>query len=160
MNGMDFLARAMVGLLAIGAVVGVAQAQMVGEVTSAVNLLSPNHVIQVEAFQDPDVPGVVCHVSRARAGGWTGWAGLADNPNEASIACRQVGPIEWDDVKDLPQNDQVFSERRNVLFKTLRIARLVDTEFKVLVYLVYTRELFDGSPKNVISSVPVMPWRE
>jgi len=137
-----------------------AQAQVVGEVTSAVNLLSPNHTIQIEAFQDPDIPGVVCHVSRAKTGGWMGAIGLADNPNEASIACRQVGPIDLEAVSVLPQNDQIFSERRNVLFKTIRVARLFDANFNVLVYLVYTRELFDGSPKNVISSVPVMPWRD
>lgn len=80
------------------------------------------------------------------------------SPNEASIACRQVGPVDWENVICLPQTDEaIFKEKTTLLFKELKVARMVDVKRRTLVYLVYTTKLKEGSPKYVISSVPVMP---
>jgi len=138
-----------------------AAAEEIGEVDTAFKLLGPNHRIIVEAFDDPEIPGVTCHVSRAVTGGVSGALGLAEDTSDASIACRQVGPItlpdDPEDMEDL-HGEEVFSERRSIMFKRLRVVRFWDEKREVLIYLVYSDKLIEGSPKNAISSVPVMPW--
>lgn len=147
--------------LSVAALVGgvaSAQGEEIGSVDTAFKLLGPNHKIVVEAFDDPLVPGVACHIARAQTGGVKGALGLAEDTSDASIACRQVGPITLpDDIKD-KDGETVFSERRSILFKKLQVVRFFDQKRKVLIYLVYSDKLIDGSPKNSISSVPVMPW--
>jgi CreA protein len=119
-------------------------------------LLGPNHKIVVEAFDDPKVGGVACHVARARTGGISGGLGLAEDTSDASIACRQVGPITF--KEKFKEGEEVFSERRSILFKRLQVVRFYDEARNTLVYLVYSDKLIEGSPKNSISTVPVMPW--
>nr|WP_145549100.1 CreA family protein [Variovorax boronicumulans] len=130
-----------------------ADAQKVGEVDTAFQWLGPNHKIVVDAYDDPRVQGVTCYVSRARTGGLKGAVGLAEDKAEASIACRQVGPINV--PQPLPAQEEVFSERMSVLFKRLRIVRMVDTQRHTLVYLTYSDRLVEGSPQNAITAVPV-----
>jgi CreA protein len=134
------------------------QAEEIGSVDTAFKLLGPNHKIVIEAFDDPLIPGVACHIARAQTGGVKGAFGLAEDTSDASIACRQVGPITLPaDLKD-EDGETVFSERRSILFKKLRVVRFFDEKRNVLIYLVYSDKLVEGSPKNSISSVPVMPW--
>ncbi|MFT3719428.1 CreA family protein [Pseudorhodoferax sp.] len=130
-----------------------ADAERVGEVDTAFQWIGPNHKIVVDAFDDPRVQGVTCYVSRARTGGISGAIGLAEDKAEASIACRQVGPISV--PQPLPRQEEVFSERMSVLFKRLRIVRMVDVQRHALVYLSYSDKLIDGSPQNAITAVPV-----
>jgi len=142
--------------LALGAVP--ATAAEVGCVDTAFQLIGPNHKICIDSLEDPKVRGVVCHLSRPETGGLSGAVGLAEDPSNSSIACRQVGPIEI--LEDLEDGEVVFSERRSVLFKRLRVRRFLDREHNVLIYLVISDKLIDGSPKHSISTVPIMPWRE
>jgi CreA protein len=130
-----------------------ARAETLGEVSTVFKLIGPDHKIVVEAYDDPLVEGVTCYVSRAKACGITGAVGLATDKSDASIACRQVAEIR---VKaPLPQQDEVFSERLSILFKKLRIVRIVDTKRQSLVYMTYSEKLIEGSPKNSITAVPV-----
>ncbi|MFM2054236.1 MAG: hypothetical protein RL456_2273 [Pseudomonadota bacterium] len=130
-----------------------ARAETLGEVSTVFKLIGPNHKIVVEAYDDPLVEGVTCFVSRAKTGGLTGAVGLATDKSDASIACRQVGDIR---VKEpLPQQDEVFSERLSILFKRLRIVRIVDARRQTLVYMTYSEKLVEGSPKNSITAVAV-----
>lgn len=135
-----------------------AYGEEIGEVTTVFKLLSPNSKIVIEAFDDPEVPGVTCHVSKAKTGGLKGAVGLAEDPSEASIACRQMGPIDLSKITDLKNGDIVFKESRSLIFKTLQVVRFFDKKRNVLIYLVYSDKLIDGSPKNSISTVPVMKW--
>ncbi|MFA7428939.1 MAG: CreA family protein [Rhodospirillaceae bacterium] len=137
-----------------------AAAEEIGSVDTVFKFLGPNHKIVIEAFDDPKVPGVTCHVSRARTGGVSGAFGLAEDTSDASIACRQVGPITLPEGLKKNDGEQVFSERRSLLFKRLQVVRFFDEKRRVLIYLVYSDKIIEGSPKNAISSVPVMPWRE
>ncbi len=130
-----------------------AQSERIGSVDTAFQWLGRDHDIVVEAYDDPAVAGVTCYVSRARTGGIKGTLGLAEDRAEASIACRQVGPIGFD--KPLPRQQQVFSERMSILFKRLRVVRMVDAQRNALVYLSYSDKLIDGSPQNSLSAVPV-----
>ena len=130
-----------------------AVAQKIGEVDTAFKLIGPDHKIVVEAFDDPKIAGITCYVSRSKAGGLKGAFGLAEEKSESSIACRQVGPISA--TVPIPKNEEVFSESRSILFKKMRIVRMVDPERQVLLYLTYTDKLIDGSPKNSLTAVPL-----
>ena len=134
-----------------------AQAETVGCVTTAWKFWGANHKVCVEAFADPKVPGVTCHVSQARTGGLKGSLGLAEDPSQFSLACRQTGPITL--PAKLPDNETVFSEDTSILFKETRVVRMWDAQHRTLVYLGISRKLIEGAPANSISTVPVMPWR-
>jgi CreA protein len=128
-------------------------AEPIGSVDTAFKLIGPDHKIVVDAYDDPKVAGVTCYVSRAKTGGISGAIGLAEDKAEASIACRQVGPIAI--RQPLPQQEEVFNERISLVFKKLRIVRMVDAPRNTLVYLTYSDRLIDGSPKNSLTAVPV-----
>ena len=131
-------------------------AETIGCVTTAWKLIGANHKVCVEAFHDPKVPGVTCHVSQARTGGVAGTLGLAQDPSQFSLACRQTGAITL--PAKLPKDEVVFAEDTSILFKETRVVRLWDEANKTLVYLAISRKLIDGAPANSISTVPVMPW--
>ena len=132
---------------------GFARAEPIGEVDTVFKLIGPDHKIVVDAYDDPKVSGVACYVSRAKTGGIKGALGLAEDKSEASIACRQVGPIRID--KPLPKQEEVFNERISLIFKRLRIVRMVDAQRNTLVYLTYSDRVIEGSPKNSVTAVAV-----
>jgi CreA protein len=133
-------------------------AEEVGCVTTAWKLIGANHKVCVQAFDDPKVQGVSCHISQAKTGGVAGAFSLAEDPYQFSIACRQVGPIV---IKGkLPDQETAFSENTSVLFKETRVTRLFDRKRNTLVYIAVSRKLIDGAPANSLSTVPIMPWRE
>jgi CreA protein len=127
-------------------------------VSTTFNALSPNDKVCVSAFEDPHVPGVVCHISQARKGGWGQPLGLNQDPSNFSISCRQVGPIDVD-LSKLGEKDEVFSQKTSIFFKTTRIYRLVDKPHNTLVYLAISTKIVNGSPANAISAVPITPWQ-
>src|SRR5215208_1010713 len=122
-----------------------------GQVSTRFRWLGPNDRIVVDGFDDPKVKGVACHISRAVTGGIKGGLGVAEDTSDASIACRQVGPIQI--APDLKDGESVFDERRSLLFKRLHVVRFHDRERNVLVYVSYSDRVLQGSPKNSISSV-------
>ena len=130
-----------------------AQAETVGSVDTAFKLIGPDHKIVVEVFDDPSVAGVSCYVSRSKSGGITGALGIAEDKAEASVACRQVGPVSF--RGKIPPQEDVFAKSASVLFKKIRVVRMADTARNTLVYLVYSDRLIDGSPKNSVTAVPV-----
>jgi CreA protein len=130
-----------------------AAADPIGEVDTVFQWIGPDHKIVVEAYDDPKVTGVTCYLSRAKTGGIKGGLGLAEDKAEASIACRQVAPLAF--PKPLPRQEDMFSERISLVFKKLRIVRMVDARRNVLVYLSYSDRVIEGSPQNSVSVVPV-----
>ncbi len=139
--------------LLIASATSMVRAETIGDVDTAFKLIGPDHKIVVEAYDDPKVKGVTCYVSRAKTGGLKGALGLAEDRSEASIACRQIGPISV--TQPLPQTEEVYSERLSILFKRLRVVRMVDAKRHTLVYLTYSDLLIDGSPKNAVTAVAV-----
>jgi CreA protein len=133
-----------------------ARADTVGCVTTTWKLIGANHKVCVEAFGDPKIPGVTCHVSQAKTGGVSGSLGLAQDPSQFSLACRQTGPITL--PANMPKDETVFTEDTSILFKETRIVRLWDEAHRTLVYLAISRKLIEGAPANSVSTVPVMPW--
>lgn len=144
---------------------GPARADEIGSVSTVWKLLSPNHKIVVEAFDDPDVPNVSCWVSRPKTGGVKGAVGLAEDPSYGSIACRQRGPIVLSDelrdrlIKETEDGgENVFKARTSPIFKTMQVTRMYDAERDTLVYLIWSDKLIEGSPKNSISVIVIQPW--
>ncbi len=130
-----------------------AAAERVGEVDTVFKLIGPDHKIVIDAHDDPGVRGVTCYVSRAKTGGIKGGLGLAEDKAEASIACRQTGAISF--PKPLPKQDEMFNERLSLVFKRLRVVRLVDAPRNTLIYLTYSDRVIEGSPQNSITAVAV-----
>jgi len=139
--------------LSLVLLVALARAESIGEVDTVFQLLGPDHKIVVDAHDDPKVTGVTCYVARAKTGGIKGGLGLAEDKSEASIACRQVGPISF--ARPLPAQEEVFNERISLVFKKLRIVRMVDKPRNTLVYLTYSDRVIEGSPQNSVTAVPV-----
>jgi len=150
--------KAVLLTLLLGLASGPAVAEEIGCVTTAWKLIGANHKICVDAFDDPKIPGVTCHLSQARTGGIAGSLGLASDPSKFSIACRQVGPITT--PAQLKDNEVVFSEDTSILFKETRVIRMFDQKRNTLIYLVYSTKLIEGSAVNSISTVPIMPWKQ
>jgi CreA protein len=147
------LAMSLLAMLSLLFFMTHAGAQQVGEVSTVFKLLSPNDKIVVDAYDDPKVAGVTCYVSRAKTGGYKGALGLAEDRSEASIACRQTGPITFS--KPLDAQEDVLTERISLVFKKLRVVRMVDAPRNTLVYLTYSDRLIEGSPQNSVTAVPV-----
>ena len=140
-----------IGLLLCAAAV---QAEEIGSVDTAFKLIGPDHKVVVEVFDDPLVDGVSCYVSRAKTGGVKGAVGLAKDPSRFSIACRQIGPIKF--RQPLKQQEEVFKESASLIFKRVRVVRIVDARRNALTYLTYSDKLIDGSPDNAITAVAVL----
>jgi CreA protein len=135
------------------AALSVLHAETVGDVSTTFRLLGANNKIVVDVFDDPKVNGVSCYLSHAKTGGIKGSLGLAEDTSDASVACRQVGPIAFNG--SFPKEEEVFSERSSFLFKHVRVVRMADRKRNTLVYLVYSDRVIEGSPKNSVTAVPV-----
>jgi CreA protein len=118
--------------------------------------LTPNDKLATYGLDDPEVEGVACHFTVPERGGLKGWIGVAEEVSDISLACRQIGPIKF--KTKFAQGEDVFRQRRSLFFKKMQIVRGCDEKRNVLVYMVYSDRLIEGSPKNSTSSVPIMPW--
>lgn len=119
-------------------------------------LLTPNDKLATYGIDDPAIEGVACHFTVPEKGGIKGWIGVAEQVSDISLSCRQIGPIRF--KGKFAQGEDMFRQRRSLFFKKMQIVRGCDTKRNVLVYMVYSDKLIEGSPKNSTSSVPIMPW--
>ena len=152
---MKQLTRLLLAALALPASLPLA-AEEIGCATTTWKMIGANHRVCVYAYDDPKIPGVACHVSQARTGGVKGSFGLAEDPSQFSLACRQVGPITL--PAKLADEETVFSEDTSLIFKETKITRFIDRKRNVLVYLAISRRIIEGAPANAISTVPIQPW--
>lgn len=130
-----------------------ASSEQIGSVDTVFKWVGPDHKVVVEAYDDPKVQGVTCYVSRAKTGGISGAVGVAEDKAEASIECVQTGAIAF--TGELKQQEEVFTERLSLMFKKLRVVRMVDSKRNTLVYLTYSDKLIEGSPRNGVTAMPV-----
>lgn len=130
--------------------------ELIFKKTTVWRMLSPDAKLATYAIDDPAIDGVSCHFTVPEIGGWSGWAGFAEERSETSLACRQVGPINFKAKFD--QGADMYLQRRSLFFKKMHIARGCDPKRNVLVYLSFTDKLIEGSPQNSTSTVPIMPW--
>ncbi|MFT0859526.1 CreA family protein [Ancylobacter sp. G4_0304] len=152
------------GLLAFAVIAAVAfspdaQAQepsLIFKKSTVWKFLTPDDKLATYAIDDPVVEGVACYYTIPERGGVKGMLGVAEEVSDISIACRQVGPIAF--TSKFGQGDVAYRESRSLIFKKMQIVRGCDTTRNVLVYLVYSDKLIDGSPKNSTTAVPIMPW--
>jgi CreA protein len=147
--------------LAVGLFLSVAaQAEKIGDVDTDFRLIGPDNKIEIESFDDEDVSGVTCYISRAKTGGLKGAVGIAEDRSDASLSCHQTGPIMLDDkIKaGKKDGDDVFKKRTSLVFKSMQVVRFYDKKHNTLVYMVYSDRVLKGSPNNSITAVPVLPW--
>lgn len=119
-------------------------------------LLSPNDKLATYGIDDPEIEGVACHFTVPEKGGYKGWLGLAEEVSDISLSCAQTGPVRFKDKSS--QGEDMFRQRRSMFFKKMQIVRGCDSKRNVLVYMVYSDRVIEGSPKNSTSNVPIMPW--
>ena len=150
------LLAAMAGVLLGTGVASADNPDLIFRKTTVWKFLSPDHKIGTYGIDDPEVEGVACHFSVPETGGWKGWLGLAEELSQASLSCKQYGPIKF--KNKLEQGDEMFSQRRSFFFKRMQIVRGCDAKRNMLVDLVYSDKLIEGSPENSTSTVPIMPW--
>jgi len=138
-----------------------ALAELIGSVDTDFKLLGPDNKIVIEAFDDPDVAGVTCYISRAKTGGISGAVGVAEDTSDASLSCHQTGPVNLDPKIKAGEREgeDVFKKRTSLVFKSMQVVRFYDKNRNTLVYMVYSDRILKGSPKNSVSAVPVLPWR-
>ncbi len=144
------------GLAALTAVtVG---AEEIGQVSTTFKFVGANDKIVIEAFDDPDISGATCYVSRAKTGGIKGSIGVAEDTSDASISCRQTGPITLPERVASGKDDgkEVFKKSSSLLFKKMQVVRFFDKKRSTLVYLTYSDRIIEGSPKNSLSTI-VLP---
>ncbi|KPL55059.1 CreA family protein [Prosthecomicrobium hirschii] len=156
---MTFRPAVLVATLLALASVGAARAEepdLIFKKSTVWKLLTPDHKLAVYGIDDPDVEGVACHYTVPEKGGLEGMFGVAEEVSDISLACRQIGPIRFKAKTE--QGAEVFRARRSLIFKKMQIVRGCDAKRNVLVYMVYTDKIVEGSPKNSTSSVPIMPW--
>ena len=136
-------------------------AERIGHVDTNFKWTGPDDKIIIESFDDPDVPGVTCFLSRAKTGGFTGAVGMAEDSSDASIDCRQTGPITLSKkiTNGKKEGDEVFKKRTSIVFKSMQVVRFYDNKHNTLIYLVYSDRVIEGSPKNSISALPIMSWK-
>ena len=132
-------------------------AELIGEVSTKFRLALPDDKIVIEGFDDPGIPGATCYLSRAKKGGLKSTVGLEEDTSDASIACRQTGPINLppDVISGKANGDEVFKKRTSLLFKSLQVVRFYDAKRNVIIYLSYSDRIIEGSPKNSISVIPI-----
>jgi CreA protein len=130
--------------------------ERVGEVSTTFRVMGPNDKVVIDRFDDPKVENASCYVSRAETGGLKGWVGLAEDPSRFSIACRATGPVKIiGEINRTRKGEVVFSEDTSVLFKEMRVSRFYDAQKNVLVYLVWSTKLIEGSPYNSVTAIPI-----
>jgi CreA protein len=143
-------------VLAAPALADSGEPDLIFKKSTTFKLLTPNDKLAIYGVDDPAIDGVACHYTAPERGGLAGAFGLAEQTSDISLACRQYGPIKFKEKFD--QGDVVFRERRSLFFKKMQIVRGCDAKRNILIYMVYTDKLVDGSPKNSTSSVPIQPW--
>ncbi len=136
-------------------------AEKIGSVDTDFRFIGPDNKIQIESFDDEDVPGVTCYISRATTGGVKGAVGIAEDRSDASLSCHQTGPITLNDRIKAGKEDGegVFKKRTSLVFKSMQVVRFYDKNHNSLVYMVYSDRVLKGSPNNSITAVPVLPWQ-
>lgn len=142
--------------LSISQAVAADEPDLIFKRSTVFKLLSPNDKLATYGLDDPMVEGVACHFTVPERGGFKGWIGIAEEVSDISLACRQTGPIRF--KQKFEQGEDVFRLRRSLFFKKMQIVRGCDAKRNVLVYMVYSDRLIEGSPQNSTSTVPIMPW--
>lgn len=146
-------------LLALPSFAHADEGRPVGHVDTVFKLLTPDDKIRIAAFEDPIISGITCFISRATTGGLKGAVGLAEDTSDASISCHQTGPIKFKEaIKVREKGEEVFNERRSFLFKQLHVTRFYDQPSNTFVYMTWSDRVIEGSPKNSITAVPLLPW--
>jgi CreA protein len=164
---MNSFRRATIFSIALAAMCGAAPAlaqegpDLIFRKSTDFKLLTPNDKLATYVIDDPLIDGVACTYTAHEKGGVAGMFGVAEQTSEISLACNQFGPIKLRAGKEkekFSQGDLAISERRSLFFKQMHIARGCDVKRNMLIYMVYSDKLIEGSPENSTATVAIHPW--
>jgi CreA protein len=153
---LSIVAIAIAGLALVPEAFGADEPDSIFKRSTVFKWLTPSDKLATYGLDDPEVEGVACHFTVPERGGFKGWIGVAEEVSDISLSCSQVGPIRF--KAKFEQGEDVFRKRRSLFFKKMQIVRGCDVKRNVLVYMVYSDRIIEGSPKNSTSSVPISPW--
>lgn len=128
-----------------------------GSVTTTYRAFSPSDTINVISFNDPNINGITCYLSRAVTGGMASIVGVAEDSADASIACVRQAKLDVPDSVRKVNSDgvKVFKQSTSVLFKSMQVIRFYDAKRRSVVYMVYSDRLIEGSPNNSIAAISI-----
>lgn len=123
--------------------------RMVGEIPASGLIFKDT--INVEEFDDPKVSGVSLYLSdfsrsitdRVAKGDFF------SDPGAAGLTCVSKGKVLVSpDLKSNKEGEDVLTEARSLLFKTLKVKRLYDQEGQNIVYVVFTERVDTSNDSN------------
>lgn len=123
--------------------------KVVGEIQGSGLLFKDT--LQIERFEDPKVRGVELYIAnfqrplteKISAGNFF------NDPSYASVACVKTGKVSIaDNLVKGTSGEEVFEEKRSLLFKDLKVRRVYDEDKKTLIYVSYNTRLDKGEDSN------------
>lgn len=108
--------------------------------------------LKVEAFSDPKVSGVQLYLSDFQRPATEKFAkgDLFSDPSQGGLSCTvKPGKVVVSTAASTSKDgEEVFSESRSLVFKSLKVRRLVDREGESVVYAVFSQRLDKNEDSN------------
>eukprot|EP00551_Chaetoceros_affinis_P004060 CAMPEP_0203680340 /NCGR_PEP_ID=MMETSP0090-20130426/38868_1 /ASSEMBLY_ACC=CAM_ASM_001088 /TAXON_ID=426623 /ORGANISM="Chaetoceros affinis, Strain CCMP159" /LENGTH=249 /DNA_ID=CAMNT_0050548357 /DNA_START=27 /DNA_END=776 /DNA_ORIENTATION=+ len=106
--------------------------------------------LTVESFDDPKVKGVTLYISNfQRPLNERLQKDFFSDPSTASVGCAKTGPVSIaDNIAIGKQGEEVFEEKKSLLFKELKVQRIYDKEKNTIVYVSFNTRLNKNDDDN------------
>ena len=107
--------------------------------------------LKVSAFDDPKVSGVQLYLSDFQRPVTEKLAkgDVFNDPSQGGLTCNRAGKVVVSSTADTSLGgEEVFSESRSLLFKSLKVRRLIDEKGEAVIYAVYSQRLDKNEDSN------------
>ena len=108
--------------------------------------------LKVEAFTDPALPGITLYLGDFERPLTEKISGdFFDDPTSSTLGCVQTGPITEKQIGSLSsssEGEEIFSESKNLLFKSVKVRRVKDSNTGALVYSSFSSRGDKSNDKN------------
>jgi len=107
--------------------------------------------LKVEAFSDPKVAGVQLYLSdfQRPVTEKLSKGDVFSDPSQGGLSCSHSGKVVVSAAASTSlDGEEVFSEARSLVFKSLKVRRLVDRQGETVVYAVYSQRLDKNEDSN------------
>eukprot|EP00638_Chattonella_subsalsa_P008727 CAMPEP_0117757922 /NCGR_PEP_ID=MMETSP0947-20121206/15052_1 /TAXON_ID=44440 /ORGANISM="Chattonella subsalsa, Strain CCMP2191" /LENGTH=150 /DNA_ID=CAMNT_0005577973 /DNA_START=221 /DNA_END=673 /DNA_ORIENTATION=+ len=123
-------------------------ARLVGEIPASGLIFKDT--LNVEAFQDPKVEGVTLYLSDfSRPITERLQKDFFSDPSSASVTCVKTGPMKLaDNIDKSKQGEDVFTEAKSLLFKSIKVKRVYDADTNTVIYVSYSDKLLKDQDDN------------
>lgn len=107
--------------------------------------------LRIEAFTDPKVKGVQLYLSDFSRPVTEKIAkgDIFSDPSNGGLTCSSKGKVIVSaDASEKLEGEEVFSEARSLLFKSLKVRRIIDKEGDTVIYAVYSQRIDKSDDGN------------